>query len=108
MAAVGRRSGSWCDALRHCCGPLETVIVPLPGFPKAYRTLGGALLHPCPSCIPVYKFSAPRCRRAGRDLGPIACSALLHACAQDRDLKLAWQLFDDMQAAKVCINLCVS
>ncbi|KAG2433692.1 hypothetical protein HXX76_008062 [Chlamydomonas incerta] len=42
--------------------------------------------------------------RSGRDLGPVACSALLHIMAQERNLRLAWQLFDQMVAARMTLN----
>ncbi|KAG2484036.1 hypothetical protein HYH03_017126 [Edaphochlamys debaryana] len=42
--------------------------------------------------------------RAGRDLGPVACSALLNLVAAQRNLRLAWSLFDSMVAAQMTLN----
>ncbi|GFR49542.1 hypothetical protein Agub_g11586, partial [Astrephomene gubernaculifera] len=42
--------------------------------------------------------------RSGRDLGPVACSTLLHIAARERNLRLAWQLFDGMVAARMTLN----
>ncbi|KXZ53439.1 hypothetical protein GPECTOR_7g1337 [Gonium pectorale] len=41
---------------------------------------------------------------SGRDLGPIACSTLLHCATLERNLKLAWQLFDAMVAHQMKLN----
>ncbi|GLI64565.1 hypothetical protein VaNZ11_007886 [Volvox africanus] len=42
--------------------------------------------------------------RSGRDLGPIACSVLLHIASLERNIKLAWQLFDQMIAHQMTLN----
>ncbi|GIL49747.1 hypothetical protein Vafri_6042 [Volvox africanus] len=42
--------------------------------------------------------------RSGRDLGPIACSVLLHIASLERNIKLAWQLFDQMTAHQMTLN----
>ncbi|GLC56810.1 hypothetical protein PLESTB_001151500 [Pleodorina starrii] len=42
--------------------------------------------------------------RSGRDLGPVACSALLHIASRERNIKLAWQLFDEMVAQQMTLN----
>ncbi|GIL73418.1 hypothetical protein Vretifemale_3542 [Volvox reticuliferus] len=42
--------------------------------------------------------------RSGRDLGPIACSVLLHIASLERNIKLAWQLFDEMTAHQMTLN----
>ncbi len=73
--------------------------------PRALGPIGIPSRIPCLQLHFHIQYAVPPCPRAGRDLGPVACSALLHACAQDRDLRLAWQLFDDMQAAKVCVHV---
>ncbi|PNH09571.1 hypothetical protein TSOC_003833, partial [Tetrabaena socialis] len=41
---------------------------------------------------------------SGRDLGPVACSTLLTTCAKQRNMRLAWQLFDTMVAQGMTLN----